>query len=96
MFMARNVPPVHLGVFSILENKLIGYADDSPLTAIVPSPSVRVTAASSLSRDLVKVSEWCDLRRMKLNASKTKTIIISRSRTMHPQTPALTIGRTVL
>ena len=82
--------------FSILENKLIGYADDSTLTAIVPSPSVRVTVAASLSRDLVKVSEWCGLRGMKLNASKTKTMIISRPRTMHPQTPALTIGRTVL
>ena len=33
---------------------------------------------------------------MKLNASKTKTKIVSRSFTMHPQSPALTIGRTVL
>ena len=42
------------------------------------------------------VSEWCDLRGRKLNASKTKTIIVSRSRTIHPQSPALTIGGTVL
>ena len=33
---------------------------------------------------------------MKLNASKTKTMIVSRSRTMHPQSPPLTIGVTVL
>ena len=33
---------------------------------------------------------------MKLNASKTKTMIVSRSRTMHPQSPALIIGGTVL
>ena len=33
---------------------------------------------------------------MKLNASKTKTMIVSRSRTMHPQSPSLTIGGTVL
>ena len=33
---------------------------------------------------------------MKLNASKTKTIIISRSRIMHPNSPPLTIGGTVL
>ena len=33
---------------------------------------------------------------MKLNARKTKTLIVSRSRTMHPQSPALTIGKTVL
>ena len=31
--------------FSILEHKLIGYADDSTLIAVVPSPSVRVTVA---------------------------------------------------
>ena len=29
-------------LFSILENKLIGYADDSTLMAVVPSPGVRV------------------------------------------------------
>ena len=46
--------------------------------------------------NLVKVSAWCDLWLMKLNASKTKTMIVSRSRTMHPQSPALTIGATVL
>ena len=52
-------------LFSILDNKLIGYADDSTLIAVVPSPGVRVTVAKSLSHDLVKVSEWCDLWGMK-------------------------------
>ena len=33
---------------------------------------------------------------MKLNASKTDTMIVSRYRTMHPQSPPLTIGGTVL
>ena len=33
---------------------------------------------------------------MKLNASKTKIMIVFRSRTMHPQSPPLIIGRTVL
>ena len=33
---------------------------------------------------------------MKLNASKTKTMIVSRSSTMHPQSPSLTIDGTVL
>ena len=44
----------------------------------------------------MKVSEWFDLWGMKLNASKTKTMIVSRSSTMHPQSPALTIGGTLL
>ena len=44
----------------------------------------------------MKVNEWCDLWGMKFNASNTKTMIVSRSRTMHPQSPALTIGGAVL
>ena len=85
-----------LVLFSILENNLIGYADDSTLMADVPSPGVRFAVTESLIRDLGKVSEWCDLWRMKLNVSKTKTMIVSRYRTMHPQSPPLTIGGTVL
>ena len=83
-------------LFSILENKLLGYADDSTLMAVVPSPGVRVAVAESLNRDLDRVSEWCNLWGMKLNASKTKTMMVSRSRTMHPQSPPLTVGGTVL
>ena len=64
--------------------------------AVVPSPGVRVAVAESLIRDLGRVSEWCDLWGMKFNASKTKTVIVSWSRTMHPQSPPLTNGGTVL
>ena len=56
-------------LFPILENKLIGYADDSTLMTVVPSPGGRVTVAESLNRDLVRVNAWCDLWGMKLNAS---------------------------
>ena len=48
-------------LLSILENKLIGNADDSTLKAVVPSPGVRVTVAEPLISDLGRVSEWCDL-----------------------------------
>ena len=83
-------------LFSHFENKLIGYADDSTLMAVVPSPGVRVAVAEFLIRELGRVSEWCDLWGMKLNASKTKTMIVSRSRTMHPSHLPLTIGGIVL
>ena len=83
-------------LFSILKNKLIGYADDSTLMAVVLSPGARVTVAESLNCDFVRVNAWCDLWGMKLNASKTKTMIVSKSRTMHPQLPPLTIDGTVL
>ena len=49
------------GLFSILENKLIGYADDSTLMAVVPSHGVRAAVAESLIRDFGRVIEWCDL-----------------------------------
>ena len=77
--------------FSILENKLIGYADDSTLMAVVLSPGVRVVVEESLIRDLGRISEWCpcDIWGMKLNTSKTKTMIVSGSPTMHPQSPTL-------
>ena len=39
-------------LFSILENKLIGYAGDSTFMAVVPSPGVRVAVAESLIRDI--------------------------------------------
>ena len=55
---------IHLytsGLFSILENKLICYADYSTLMAVVPSPGVRVTVTESLIRDIGRVSKWCDL-----------------------------------
>ena len=46
-----------LQLVSILENKLIGYADDSTLMAVMTSPFNRVTVAESLIRDLGRVSE---------------------------------------
>ena len=54
-------------LFPILENKLIGYADDSTFMAVVPYQGVRVAVAESLIRDLGRVSEWCDLCGMGLN-----------------------------
>ena len=44
-----------LELFSTLENKLIGYSDDSTLLSVVPSPGVRVTVVEYLNRDLIKV-----------------------------------------
>ena len=39
---------------------------------------------------------WCDLWGMKLNECKTKNMIVSRSRTVHPQLTPLTLDGTVL
>ena len=55
-------------------NNFREYTFFSPFTLVVPSPGVRVTVAESLNRDLGRVSDWCDLWGMKLNANKTKTM----------------------
>ena len=81
---------------SIVENKLYGYADDSTLVAVVPSPGERVAVSETMNRDLNRVSVWCNLWGMKLNASKTKTMLVSRSHTVHPQLTPLTLDGTVL
>ena len=91
-------------LFSIVENKLYGYADDSTvmlqitatLVVVVPSPGERVAVSESMNRNLNRVSVWCNLWGMKLNESKTKTMIVSRSRTVHPQLTPLTLDGTVL
>ena len=62
----------------------------------MPSLGGRVTVAESLRLDLVKVSEWCDLWGMKFYPSKTMTMMVSRSRRIHPKSPTLAIGGTVL
>ena len=49
----------------------------------------------SLYTHLNIVSEWRDLWGMRLNVSKTKTMIVSRSRTMRPRSPILPGGETV-
>ena len=72
-------------LFSIVENKLYGYADDFTLVAVVPSLDERVAVSESMNGDLNRVSVWCYLWGMKLNARKTKTMIVSRSQTVHPQ-----------
>ena len=83
-------------LFSVVENKHYGYADDFTLVAVVPSPGERVAVSESMNSDLNSVSVWCNLWGMKLKVSKTKTMIVSRFRTVHSQLTPLTLDRTVL
>ena len=74
-----------------LEDKLISYADDTTLYAMVPSPDVRARVADSMNRDLHKIQLWCEQWGMKLNPSKTQSIVVSRSRTTFPLHPDLSV-----
>ena len=58
VFCPYHCSSFHLEVFSILENMLIGYADNSTLLSVVQSPGVEVTVTESLNRDLSKVSAF--------------------------------------
>ena len=82
--------------FSIVENKLNGYADDSTLVAVVPSPGERAAVSKSMNHYLNRVIVWCNLWEIKLNASKNKTMRVSRSLTIHSQLSPLTLDGTVL
>ena len=62
----------------------------------MPSPGERVAVSESMNRDLNRVSVRCYSWAMKLNASKTKTMIVFRSRTVHPLLIPSTIDGTVL
>ena len=79
-----------------MENNLYGYADNSTLVAVVPSTGESVAVSESMNCDLNRVSVWCNLWEMKLNVSKTKTMMVSRSRTVRPLLTPLTLDGTVL
>ena len=62
----------------------------------MPSPGERVAVTECMNREPRRVSVRCDLWGVKLNASKTKTMIVSRICTVHPQSTLLTLDGTVL
>ena len=80
----------------IVDNNFIAYADDSTLVDVVPSPADRVSVSASLNRDLEKIGNWCCAWGMKVNSLKTKTMVISRSRTAVPAFPDLVMSGVVL
>ena len=87
------VPPVHRGP---VHWRISLSVMPMTLKDVVPSPGVRVAVAEYRKNDLVG-NEWCAFWWMKLNVIMTKTMIVSRSHTMHSQSPStVTIGGTVL
>ena len=83
-------------LFDIVKNNLVNYADDSTLFATIENRSCRQSVADSLNRDIVRITDWCERWMMKLNPTKTKTLIVSRSRTPDPPHIDLELGGVVL
>ena len=73
-------------------NEFLAYADDSILVSTIPSPKDRIDSATKLKDDLLHVKSWCDLWGMKMNALKTKSFVVSRSRAIHPSHPDIIIN----
>ena len=71
-FGPEIVPLVHCRAILYSGKQLYGYADDSALVAVVPSPSERVAVSESMNRDLNRVSVWCNLWEMELNPRKLR------------------------
>ena len=66
----------------LLQNVLVGYADDSTLLCRIPHLRGRSSVAASLNDDSAVISDWCSRWGMLVNPSKTSGMIISRSRTV--------------
>ena len=56
----------------LLQNELVGYADDSTSLCRIPHPRDRSSVAASLNDDLAVISDWCSRWGMLVNPSKTR------------------------
>ena len=80
----------------LLQNVLVGYANDSTLLCRILHPRDRASVAASLNDDLAVISDWCSRWSMLVNPSKTRGMPISRSRTVEPLFPDLVVDGTVV
>ena len=80
----------------LLQNELVGNANDSTLLCRIPHPRDRLSVAASLNDDLAVISDWCSRWGMLVNPSKTRGMLISRSRTVEPLFPDLLIDGSVV
>ena len=76
--------------------RLVGYADDSALLCRIRHPRDRSSVAASLNDDLAVISDWCSRWGMLVNPSKTRGMLISRSRTVEPLFHDLVIDGSVV
>ena len=55
----------------LVEYRLVAYADDSTILAVVRKPENGPAVAASLNRELARIQEWCNHWCMILNLNKT-------------------------
>ena len=66
-FITDVVYFVHLRIFHIIENHMVGDADDTNIFAVIPWPLSRPQVIESLDRDLAAIDSWCLKWQMRLN-----------------------------
>ena len=65
--------------FHIVENRMVGYANDTTVYAVIPRQLSRPQVMELPNLDLVAVHFWGLKWHIKLNPKKTKSTVISRS-----------------
>jgi len=83
-------------LFSVVNNLLVGYADDATLVSVAQRPADREAVSRSLQSDLDSINSWCSTWGMHLNVGKTKTMTVSRSRTLLPRFPDIMLDGVAL
>ena len=46
-------------LFHLVENQIVGYADDTRIYAFIPRPLSSSQVMESLNRDLAAINSWC-------------------------------------
>ena len=83
-------------MWSGIESNMVSYADDTTLFAAIPSPQDREFVANLIGRDMERIRSWCVRWGMKLNPSKSYSLVVSRSRTLLPAHPDIVVDGTVI
>ncbi len=71
-------------LLQIISNPIYGYADDVTFVANVDAPKPCLDVSASLNENLRRISDWCRTWNVKLDASKSKCLCISRFRMLNP------------
>ena len=68
-------------LFRFVENPMVGCADDTAIYAVLPRLFLRPRVKKSLNQDLATIYSFRLMWHIKLNPKKTKSMMVSRSRT---------------
>ena len=71
-------------LFHIVGNHVVGHAEDTTIYAVIPRPLSHSQVMELLNQDLAAINSRYLKWHMRLNAKKTKHMVVSRFRTRAP------------